>query len=70
MDIPKDSLELNDMVRTKTYEPKVEALQKREDRDREELVRLGKKPVLKVRSQHGYLSSSSSSPPPTPHPRL
>lgn len=33
----------------KVYEPRIEALQMREHRDRDQLVRLGKKPVLKVR---------------------
>jgi hypothetical protein len=41
--------ELSAMGPVKVYEPRIEALQMREHRDRDQLVRLGKKPVLKVR---------------------
>jgi hypothetical protein len=50
MNFQNDSQELYDLARTKSYESRIEALQKREDRDRDDLVRLGKKPVLKVSS--------------------
>ena len=49
MSSQNDAEELRDLGHMKSYEPRIEALQKREDRDRDDLVRLGKKPVLKVR---------------------
>lgn len=52
MSLQTDAEELQDLGRIKSYEPRIEALQKREDRDRDDLVRLGKKPVLKVQSLH------------------
>lgn len=48
MSFQNEAHELADLGHFKSYEPRIEALQKREDRDRDELVRLGKKPVLKV----------------------
>jgi len=55
MSLQNDAEELRDLEHMKSYEPRVEALQKRDDRDRDDLVRLGKKPVLKVRPRTKYI---------------
>ena len=54
MNFQNDTHELDDLTRMKSYETHIEALQRREDKDRDELVRLGKKPVLKVRPYPQY----------------
>lgn len=50
MSVQSEAEELRELGHMKSYEPRIEALQKREDKDRDDLVRLGKTPVLKVRS--------------------
>ena len=54
-----DSHRLDDIAHVKSAEPHIEALQKCEDKDRDELVRLGKRPVLKVRSYLLVMPSKS-----------
>lgn len=51
MSLDNSNHELGDLGNMKSYEPRVEALHKRDDWDRDGLVRLGKKPVLKVPSR-------------------
>lgn len=56
MSLDNSTHELGDLGNMKDYETRVEALQRRDDRDRDDLVRLGKKPVLKVQYNLDLLS--------------